>query len=69
MAKKAGKQLTITLKKSGIGYTERTKRTLKALGFRKVNDVVVHEDNAVIRGMINKVSHLVVVEEAAEEKK
>ena len=53
MAKKAGKQLTITLKKSGIGYTERTKRTLKALGFRKVNDVVVHEDNAVIRGMIN----------------
>jgi len=69
MAKKAGKQLTITLKKSGIGYTERTKRTLKALGFRKVNDVVVHEDNAVIRGMINKLSHLVVVEEAAEEKK
>lgn len=69
MAKQASKQLTITLKKSAIGYTERTKRTLKALGFRKVNDVVVHEDNAVIRGMINKVSHLVVVEEAAEEKK
>ena len=69
MAKKASKQLTITLKKSGIGYTVRTKRTLKALGFHKLNSVVVHEDNAVIRGMINKVSHLVSVAETAEEMK
>lgn len=69
MAKKESKQLTITLRKSGIGYTIRTKRTLKALGFHKMNGVVVHEDNAVIRGMINKVSHLVSVVETAEEKK
>jgi large subunit ribosomal protein L30 len=69
MAKKESKQLTITLKKSGIGYNERTKRTLKALGFHKLNGVVVHEDNAVIRGMIFKVSHLVSVAETAEENK
>ena len=69
MAKKESNQLTITLTKSGIGYTIRTKRTLKALGFHKMNGVVVHEDNAVIRGMINKVSHLVSVVETAEEKK
>lgn len=69
MAKKVSKQLTITLKKSGIGNTERTKRTLKALGFHKMNGVVVQEDNAVIRGMIFKVSHLVSVTETAEEKK
>lgn len=69
MAKHASKKLTITLTKSGIGYTLRTKRTLKALGFHKMNGVVVHEDNAVIRGMINKVSHLVSVADFAEEKK
>ena len=69
MAKTENKQLTITLKKSGIGYTLRTKRTLKALGFHKMNSVVVQEDNAVIRGMINKVSHLVSVAETAEENK
>ncbi len=69
MAKNESKQLTITLNKSGIGYTMRTKRTLKALGFHKMNSVVVHEDNAVIRGMINKVSHLVSVVESTEENK
>ncbi|MGI6251010.1 MAG: 50S ribosomal protein L30 [Anaerolineaceae bacterium] len=68
MAKKS-KKLTITLRKSGIGYTEKTKNTLKALGFHKLNETVEHEDNAALRGMINKVSHLVEVSEAAEEKK
>jgi large subunit ribosomal protein L30 len=56
-------KLKITYKKSAIGYNEGQKRTIKALGFRKLNQTVEHDDTAVIRGMINKVSHLVTVEE------
>lgn len=48
--------------KSRIGSSLRQKRTLDALGLKKLNKVVEQEDNAVIRGMIAKVSHLVVVE-------
>ena len=50
--------------KSGIGYEEDQKRTLKALGFHRMHESVVHEDSRAIRGMINKVRHLVKVEEA-----
>jgi large subunit ribosomal protein L30 len=56
-------KLKITYKKSAIGYHVSQKRTIKALGFRKLNQTVEHNDTAVIRGMINKVSHLVAVEE------
>ncbi|GAB4276624.1 MAG: 50S ribosomal protein L30 [Candidatus Promineifilaceae bacterium] len=56
-------KLLITYRKSAIGYNKKQKATLKALGFRKLNQVVEHDDTAVIRGMINKVSHLVDVEE------
>jgi large subunit ribosomal protein L30 len=56
-------KLRITYAKSAIGYTERQKATIKALGFRKLNQTVEHDDTPTIRGMINKVSHLVVVEE------
>ena len=56
-------QLRITWLKSGIGYKEDQKRTLKALGFRRLNQSVVQEDTTSIRGMINKVRHLVKVEE------
>lgn len=56
-------KLRITYRKSAIGYNKKQKATLKALGFRKLNQVVEHDDTAVIRGMINKVSHLVDVEE------
>jgi large subunit ribosomal protein L30 len=49
--------------KSNIGANKRQKRTLKALGLKKVNDTVTHEDNPVIRGMIRRVSHLVEMEE------
>ncbi|MBN2304714.1 MAG: 50S ribosomal protein L30 [Anaerolineae bacterium] len=59
----AEKQLRITLVKSPIGYTKRQKETVKALGLRRINNSVVQPDNAPIRGMINKVSHLVEVEE------
>ncbi len=56
-------KLKITYTKSAIGYNESQKRTIKALGFRKLNQTVEHDDTAVIRGMVNKVSHLVTVEE------
>ena len=61
MAKK--NTLKITLVKSPIGYSQRQKGTVSALGLKKVNQTVEHADSAVIRGMIAKISHLVVVEE------
>jgi len=45
--------------KSAIGFSSRQKRTIKALGFKKLQSVVEHEDTAQIRGMIEKVRHLV----------
>lgn len=57
------KKLVVTYVKSCIGYNEKQKGTIRALGFRKLNQTVVHDDNPVIRGMVNKVSHLVAVEE------
>jgi large subunit ribosomal protein L30 len=56
-------KLRVTWIKSGIGYEESQKRTLKSLGFHRLNQSVVHEDTNSIRGMINKVRHLVKVEE------
>lgn len=64
MAKKKQTQLKITLVKSPIGYSKKQKATLKAMGLRKVNQEVVQNDTDVMRGMIDKVSHLVTVEEA-----
>ncbi len=61
MAKK--NTLKITLVKSPIGYPQRQKGTVKALGLRKINQMVEHDDTPVIRGMIFKISHLVTVEE------
>ena len=58
-------KLRITWVKSGIGYAEDQKKTLKALGFRRLNQSVTHSDCASIRGMINKVKHLIKVEEEA----
>lgn len=55
-------KLRITWVKSGIGYSRDQKRTLKALGFRRLNQSVVHEDSTSLRGMVNKVRHLVKVE-------
>ena len=56
--------LRITLTKSPIGYSYRQKRTVRALGLRRMHQTVEQEDTPVIRGMIAKVSHLVTVEEA-----
>jgi len=63
MTAKKSKKLHIKLVKSPIGYSRRQKGTVRALGLRRMNQSVVQEDNQVIRGMINQVSHLVKVEE------
>ncbi len=57
------KQLKITWKKSFIGYPETQRKTIRSLGFRKLNETVTKEDSAQLRGQINKVIHLVKVEE------
>ena len=56
------KLLHITLSKSPIGYSERQKRTVRALGLRRMNQTVEQKDTPVIRGMVARVSHLVTVE-------
>ncbi len=57
-------KLAITLKRSVIGAKEGQKKTVEALGLKKTNQTVVLEDTPAVRGMINKVSHLVEVNEA-----
>lgn len=57
------KQLEITLKRSLIGRPETQRITVKTLGLRKLHHTVLQPDNPAIRGMINKVSHLVEVKE------
>jgi large subunit ribosomal protein L30 len=57
------KRLRITLVKSIIGRTEPQRLTVQALGLKKINQTVEHQDTPQIRGMIDKVSHLVKVEE------
>ncbi|KFE41217.1 MULTISPECIES: 50S ribosomal protein L30 [Staphylococcus] len=56
-------KIQITLTRSVIGRPETQRKTVKALGLKKLNSSVVVEDNDAIRGQINKVSHLVTVEE------
>jgi large subunit ribosomal protein L30 len=58
-------KLRITWIKSGIGYTQDQKRTLKALGFHRLNQSVTQDDRPSVRGMLNKVKHLIRVEEAS----
>lgn len=60
-------KINVTWIKSSIGYSVDQKRTIKALGFRKLNQSVVHDDSSSIRGMVNKVRHLVKVEEYTDE--
>ena len=56
--------LKVTLVKSTIGAVPKHKKTVEAMGLRKVNKTVELPDNAATRGMIKQVSHLVKVEEA-----
>lgn len=57
-------KLEVTLKRSVIGGTEVQRRTVEALGLKKIRQTVVLEDTPVNRGMINRVSHLLDVNEA-----
>ncbi len=57
-------KLSVTWKVSGIGYKRDQRRTIEALGLRKLHQTVVHDDTPSIRGMLFKVRHLVEVNEA-----
>ncbi len=56
-------KLRITQVKSGIGYKQNQRDTLRSLGLKRMHDTVVKEDRPEIRGMINTVRHLVTFEE------
>ena len=59
--------LRVKYVKSAIGCPKDQKATIRALGFRKLQQTVEHEDQPAIRGMIKKVRHLVQVEEVIHE--
>jgi large subunit ribosomal protein L30 len=61
-------KLRITWKKSTIGYGQKQRATIQGLGLRRLHHSVVHFDTPVIRGMVNRVNHLVHVEELQEDK-
>lgn len=63
------KRLRITQVRSTIGRLENQKRTMVALGIRRMHQTVEHDDTPVIRGMINTVVHLVTVEELGSKAK
>ena len=60
-------KIDVTLVKSTIGRPDKHERVVRSLGLRKLNQTVRHEDNPCIRGMVNKVSHLLRVETVEEE--
>lgn len=57
------KKLAITLKKSVIGQSESQRRTIEALGLKKREQTVIHDDVPAIRGAIQKVRHVLEVKE------
>ncbi|MRI62900.1 50S ribosomal protein L30 [Ornithobacterium rhinotracheale] len=57
-------KIKVTQVKSAINRSKRQKATLLALGLKKLQQTVEHDDNPVIRGMIKKVEHMVIVEKA-----
>ena len=58
-----GKTIRVTLVRSAIGYPKDQKATVKALGLRRLHQSVEQADNPAVRGMIQKIIHLVQVEE------
>lgn len=62
MAKKK-KTITVTLTRSVIGEKPKTRATVEALGLRKIRQSAIHDDSPSLRGMLNKVQHLVEVDE------
>jgi large subunit ribosomal protein L30 len=61
-SQKQDKQLRITLVRSVIGRPQKHREVVKGLGLRKINSSVIRKDCPEIRGMINKISHLLKVE-------
>ena len=59
----ADKKLKITLRKSGIGFDKKQKLVVQGLGLRRIGHTVELPDTPAVRGMINRVSYLVKVEE------
>ena len=57
------KRLRIRQVKSGIGFTQRQRQTLRGLGLKRMLQVVELEDTPAVRGMITSIAHLVKVEE------
>lgn len=58
------KKLEITLVRSPLTRKPTHRRTVRALGLRKIGQTVIHDDNPVIRGMANTINYLVTVEES-----
>lgn len=56
-------RIKVTQAKSVIGAKEVHKRTVRALGLKRIRDVKIHEDTPQVRGMVHQVTHLVTVEE------
>ena len=56
-------RLKITQVKSRIGATAQQRKNLAALGLRKIRQSVEHEDSVIIKGMLERVKHLVTIEE------
>jgi large subunit ribosomal protein L30 len=59
----SGKTIRVTWVRSSIGYTKDQKATVKALGLRRLHQTVEHKDTPALRGMLNKVIHLLKIEE------
>jgi len=61
----ASKKVRITLRRSLIGLSPKQEATVKALGLRRMNQRVTHDDTATVRGMIAKVPHVLQVSHEA----
>lgn len=61
----ASKKVRVTLTRSLIGLSPKQERTVKALGLRRPNQTVTHDDSATLRGMIAKVPHVLRVTDEA----
>jgi large subunit ribosomal protein L30 len=60
----SGDRVRVRQVRSAIGFNQKQRATLRGLGIRRLHQIVELEDTPAVRGMINKVSHLVVVEDA-----
>jgi large subunit ribosomal protein L30 len=58
------KRVRVTLVKSAIGYSERHKKTVRALGLRRLHQTVEHDDTQTLQGMLLLVNHLVRIEKS-----